>query len=152
MTRKLKLHISGQSMFEVVIALFIISMIIVGVVSLSTNSLSNSIYSRNKSLSGRYSQEAIEWLRSEREKDFESFVTHANTPTYCLDTLAWTNIGTCSSSEIIANTIFTREVAFSTYAVSGKNLIEASVTTFWNDSRGYHEARSVTNFGDIREK
>ena len=145
-------NIKGQSMFEVVIALFIISMIIVGVVSLSTNSLANSIYSRNKSLSGRYSQEAIEWIRSEREKNYSNFVTYATTPTYCLDTLAWTNIGTCSSSEVIPNTIFTREASFTTYAVSGKNLVEVDVTTSWTDSRGYHEAKSVTNFGDIREK
>ena len=38
----------GQSMFEVVIALFIIAMIIVGVVSLTTVSVSNSVFSKIK--------------------------------------------------------------------------------------------------------
>lgn len=143
---------SGQSMFEVVIALFIISMIVVGVVSLSTNSLSNTIFSRNKTLAGRYSQEAVEWLRSQREENVSLFLTNVATPTYCLQTLVWTNVGACNGTELIPGTIFTREVSFSSSSVSGKNIIEVDITTSWNDSKGYHETKSITNFSDIREK
>lgn len=139
-------------MFEVVIALFIISMIIIGIVSLSTISLSNSIFSRNKNLAGKYSQEAIEWLRSQREQDVSIFLTNIGTPTYCLQTLSWVNTGTCSSVEVIAGTIFRREVSFVTNTLSGKKITEANVITYWNDSKGYHEAKSVTNFNDIRQK
>lgn len=143
----------GQSMFEVVVALFIIAMIIVGVVSLSTNSLSNSIFSRNKSLAGKYSQEAIEWLRSQREEDVSIFIANIGvSPSFCLDTLSWINTGICNSTEVIPSTIFRREVNFVTTQISNKNIIEADVKTYWNDSRGYHEAKSVTNFNDIREK
>lgn len=145
-------NIKGQSMFEVVIALFIIAMIIVGVVSLSTTSLSNSIFSRNKTLAGRYSQEAIEWLRSQREENTALFLTNTATSLYCLQTLSWTNVGACSSAEVILGTIFTREVVFDLSVVSSKNIIEADVTTSWSDSRGYHEAKSITNFSDIRQK
>jgi Tfp pilus assembly protein PilV len=143
---------SGQSMFEVVIALFIISMIIVGVVSLSTNSLSNTIFSRNKTLAGRYSQEAVEWLRSQREENTSAFLLNVATSTYCLDNLSWMNAGSCGSSEVIPGTIFTREVSFGSSSISGKNIIEVDITTSWSDSKGYHEAKSVTNFSDIREK
>lgn len=142
----------GQSMFEVVIALFIIAMIIVGVVSLSTNSLSNSIFSRNKTLAGRYTQEALEWLRSQREEDLSIFLTNISTPTYCFTTLAWTNPGACGSGEVITGTIFSREAIFSSSVVSGKNIIEVDISTSWSDSRGYHEARTITNLSDIREK
>ncbi len=144
----------GQSMFEVVIAIFIIAMITVGIVSVSTNSLSNSIFSRNKTLAGKYSQEAIEWIRSEREKNPIGFITYSATAVYCLDsaTISLTNTGSCSAAEIIAGTLFKRELNFSTSDVSGKNIIEATVITSWNDSKGYHEAKSVTNFSDIREK
>lgn len=142
----------GQSMFEVVIALFIISMIIVGIVSLSTVSLSNSIFSRNKNLAGKYSQEAIEWLRSEREKDQSIFLINTQTAVYCLQTLEWINTGTCGSVEVIAGTIFRREISFITTTVSGKKITEAEAITYWNDSKGYHEAKSVTNFNDIREQ
>lgn len=144
---------AGQSMFEVVIALFIITMIIVGVVSLTTNSLSNAVFSKNKTLAGKFSQEAIEWLRFQREEDISLFLTNVtNSNRYCLQTLAWTNAGICSSSELITNTVFRREVVFTTSTVSGKKLIEADVVTYWTDSKGYHESKSVTNFTDIREK
>jgi Tfp pilus assembly protein PilV len=156
--RKFKLNIfkkadKGQSMFEVVIALLIISMIIVGVVSVSTTSLSNSVFSRNKNQAGKYSQEAIEWLRSQREQSSSTFATNVATANYCLQTLAWTNTGLCTSSEFIdGSTVFIREVTFSTSIVSTKTIVEASVVTYWNDAKGYHESKSVTNFGDIRER
>lgn len=144
----------GQSMFEVVIAIFIISMVIVGIVSLSTFSLSNSIFARNKNLAGKYSQEVIEWLRSEREKDASLFVEKLAMPIYCMSdtTLNWLNTGVCSGEEVITNTIFTRHLIFTVSLIDLKTIIEATAITSWTDSRGYHEAKSTTNFSDIREK
>lgn len=141
-------------MFEVILALFIITMIIVAVVILSTNSISNSLFSRSKTQASRYSQEAIEWIRSQRETNFETFSTATDTTTYCLNSNppSFANTGACTSSELISGTIFKRQVTFSKALVSGKTIIDATVVTSWNDSKGYHEARSVTNFGDIREK
>lgn len=146
---------SGQSMFEVIIALFIIAMIIVGVVSLTTISVSNSVFSRNKTLAGKYSQEAIEWLRSQREVNFSVFKTNA-TGTWCLSSLAFSSHSACGSS--IPGTIFKREVVFSTSqigvcpGVDCKNIINADVKTYWTDSKGTHQAVSTTEFTDIREK
>ncbi len=144
----------GQSMFEVVIAIFIISMVIVGIVSLSTTALSNSLFSRNKTLAGRYSQEAIEWVRSEREKDSAWFIERLTSPTYCLDnpSLNWSNTGVCGATEFITGTSFIRNLSFITSVIDTKNIILATVTTSWTDSKGKHEAKSVTNFSDIREK
>ena len=147
----------GQSMFEVVLALFIITMIIVAVVILSTNSISNSLFSRNKTIANRYSQEAIEWIRQEREADFAIFKTNA-TGSYCLQSplssSTWANTGTCGSSEIVTtDSIFTREVTFTNVVISASQTsIEATVTTSWNDSRGLHEAISKTEFTDIRDR
>lgn len=135
---------SGQSMFEVVIAIFIISMIIVGVVSLSTFSLSNSIFSRNKTLAGKYSQEAIEWLRSEREKDFAVFKTNA-VGTQCLNTLSLTT-PPCQ----LINNLFKRQVNFT--VTDNPTIIKAEVITSWDDSKGSHQATSTTEFTDIRER
>ncbi len=142
----------GQSMFEVVLALFIITMIIVAVVILSTASISNSLFSRNKTLANKYSQEAIEWLRSQRESNSATFITSANTPIYCLNSLVFTNVGLCSDAEIITGTIFKRELTFSKSVISTKNIISATIVTSWSDSKGLHQARAVTNFSDIREQ
>lgn len=144
----------GQSMFEVVLALFIITMIIVAVVILSTNAISNSLFSRSKTQASRYSQEAIEWLRNQRETNSEAFTTAASVPTYCLNNNPpdFGNVGSCTSVELIPNTILKRDLVFESSIVSGKTIINATVITSWEDSRGYHEVRAVTDFSDIREK
>lgn len=134
----------GQSMFEVVIALFIIAMVIVGIVSLSTVSLSNSLFSRNKTLAGKYSQEAIEWLRSQRETDFAAFKLNAS-GTRCLNTLAFT-IPPCQP----INSLFKRQVTFT--VTTNPTVIKAEVVTSWDDSKGTHQSTAVTEFTDIREK
>lgn len=137
-------------MFEVVLALFIIAMIIVGVVFLSTNSISNSLFSRNKTLASRYSQEAVEWLRSEREKDISLFVTRSGT--YCLDVLSWSKNRNCNATEIITSTILKRQVVITEDVSTTDTIIKAEVTTSWDDSKGTHQAKSITEFNDIREK
>ncbi len=147
-------QILGQSMFEVVLALFIITMIIVAVVILSTNSIANSLFSRSKTQASRYSQEAVEWLRNERETNSDDFVLATNTPVYCLSTNPpdFSNTGACSSNEVITGTIFKRQVTFTTSDVFSKSIINATIVTSWTDPKGYHEARAVTEFSDIREK
>lgn len=147
--------IKGQSMFEVVLALFIITLITVAVVLLSTKSIANSLFSRSKTQASRYSQEAIEWLRDQRETDIDAFLTYAATPIYCLNSNPPTfgNTGACSSSEIIPATIYKRQLSFETSSIGvGKTIILATVITSWEDSRGYHEVRAVTEFNDIRQE
>ena len=56
----------GQSLFEVVFAVAVSALIITAIVILAGNAVSNSTFSRNKALAGRFVQEAIEWLRKER--------------------------------------------------------------------------------------
>lgn len=142
----------GQSLFEVVMALAVVTLITVGIVILATNSIKNSTFSRNKTLSAKYAQEAIEWMRAERDKDISEFLNNVVIPVYCLDSLSWSNVDVCSSGEVISNTNLTREASFTTSLISGKNIIEAQVTVFWNDSQGYHEVRSTTSFADTREQ
>ena len=139
-------------MFEVVIAIFIMALIIVGVVILATNSIANSTFSKNKTLAGRYTQEAIEWLRGQRDAGMTLFKEKVSPTPYCLDTLVWTNTGTCGDAEIVAGTTFKRQLNLTESLISGKNVIEATVVVFWDDAKGNHEVRSVTNFTDIREK
>lgn len=148
--------LKGQSMFEVVIAIFIMALVIVGVVILATNSISNASFSKNKTLAGRYTQEAIEWLRGQRDADIIVFKTKIATSPYCLNTLTW-NAGACGSSEFIIDsatgtTIFKRRVDLTTSLINSKNIIEVTVIVSWDDSKGSHEVRSVTNFTDSREQ
>jgi Tfp pilus assembly protein PilV len=143
--------IKGQSMFEVVLALFIMALIIVGVVFLSTSSIANSAFSRNKTIAGRYSQEAIEWLRGQRDSNPALFITNA-TGTWCLSNLSFTSHIACGSSTFVTGTIFKRQVIFTEDGSTTDTIIKAEVQTSWTDSKGIHTAKSITEFTDIREK
>jgi len=140
-------NVKGQSLFEVLLALFIITLIIVAVVVLSTISISNSLFSKNKTLASKYTQEAIEWLRSEKESDINLFLGNT-TGTYCLEDLNFNNSGVCGELEIIPNTVFTRQMVF-TNDLSG--VISVIVTTSWTDSKGIHEVSTSTDFTDRRD-
>ena len=141
----------GQSLFEVVLALALSTLIIVALVSLVSSSIRNSSYSRNKTYATRYTQEATEWLRGQRDGDWDVFSTNflfCPTPPHvqCLDTLAWENCGTCSDTEFIGN-IFKREISFTDIEVDS---VTVEVKTYWSDSQGIHEVRSSTILTDWR--
>lgn len=144
----------GQSMFEVLVAIFIITLITVGVVVVSTTSVANATFSRNGTQAGRYAQEAIEWLRDEEAINTTLFKTRIAQSVYCLNNLAWGNTGICGSGEEVvgSNGVFKREVTLTTSVINTKNIIQATVKVYWVDSKGTHEVSSATNFSDIREK
>ena len=104
----------GQSLFELVVAIAISALIVVAMVSLATNSIKNSQFSKNKALASSYAQQATEWLRGERDSDFVAFKNNVELSMYpskrCLNNLVWT-INQCGS-EIMDGTPFKREVIF----------------------------------------
>lgn len=147
----------GQSLFEIVLALAIATIIIVAMVALASSAIRNSNFSKNKTLATRYSQEATEWLRGERDTDFDAFFTRAANPLFCLKSLSWTEatIGSCTDGQEIPGTIFKREVGFTrtTVLVGGlpKNVIGAEIKVYWQDAQGVHEVKSLTDYTDWRE-
>ena len=142
----------GQSLFEAVVALAISALIIVAVVALVSNSIRNASFSRNVTLASRYAQQATEWLRGQRDSDITTFSSNVLTPTWCINSLSWTQAGACGSSDFIQGTSFGRRVAFNLTTVNGKDFIEADVIVYWVDAQGYHEIRSATNFSDWRQR
>lgn len=144
---------SGQSLFEVVLALGVITAITVGIVSLTVVSIRNTSFSKNKTLAGRYAQEATEWLRSERDTDFNKFEDNVQTSPRCFPNLNWSGrVGTCLDADKIAGTPLFRDVTFSTNLVSGKTVIQADIRVYWDDAQGAHEVRSATSFSDWRQR
>ncbi|MEK7550712.1 MAG: hypothetical protein AAB535_02925 [Patescibacteria group bacterium] len=141
--------IKGQSLFEVVIALGISAVIITALVALVASSIRNTTFSKDKTVAGSLAQEAVEWLRNQRDQSITTFRTNAQ-GTRCLKILGWS--GACQSGDEIIGTKFMREAVFTTSQISGKTVIVATVKVYWSDSQGSREVRSVTNFTDWRER
>lgn len=143
---KLIKNTSGQSLFEVIIAIGITSAILVAIINTAILSVRNTSFSRNKTLASRYSQQASEWLRSQRDENWQTFTTYSDA-TWCLKDLDWTRARTCSDTDNITATPFKRELTLTTVSA---NQIDAKITVFWNDSQGYHEVKVSTYYTDWR--
>lgn len=143
---------SGQSLFEVVVAIAISALIIVTIVSLVSNSLRNATFSKNNAQAASYGQQATEWLRTQRDNDIATFITNTTIPIWCFKDLTWTTTGACLAAQNIPDTPFLREGHFSTSLVSGKMVIEADIVVSWTDSQGLHQVTSATSFTDWRQR
>jgi len=149
----MKIGKEGQSLFEVVLALGLATLIIVAIVSLATSSIRNTSFSRDKTIATRHAQEATEWLRGQRDEDWDIFSTNVvfcPTPPHvqCFDELIWGDCGSCGSTELI-DSKFTREFSFPSVAADS---ISAEVKVSWSDSQGLHEVRSSTILTDWRSQ
>lgn len=149
MINKLK---RGQSMFELLIAVFVIAITLTAVVSLVTNSISNTTFSRDRTLASKYTQEAVEWLREQRDADWGAFRNRASAggSTYCLHNLNW-NSGSCSDTQYIVDTNLRRQITL-LLSSSDPNTVEARVVTSWVDQSGTHESRITTYFTNWRTR
>lgn len=139
---------SGQSLFELVIALSVITMVMIALVALGTVSVRNVTLSKNRNLATRLNQEAVEWLRQQRDEDWGNFSTRAVTQYYCLSdpSLSWANFGQCGAGEKVGGTIFLRELEFTIVdPIPATETIRANIRVYWNDAQGYHETSS-SNF------
>ena len=133
----------GQSLFEVLVAVSIIALILVGVVSLSSRTVSVSRVSRDNSLATGHAQDAMEWLRTQRDEDWANLKD--NLGNSCINTLGTWGSFPCSST--ITGTPFSREVNINE---TSPGIMVVTVTVRWTDGSGSHNVTSTTRFTDWR--
>ena len=140
-------------MFELVVAIGLVSLILLALVGLATVSVRNASYSRNQAAAARLGQEAIEWMRSERDRGWNDFVSQVSlNPVRCIKTTDWDQdrVGKCQEGDQL-NGMFYREAGFTTADINGDSFfdrVEVLVTVYWTDSRGYHEIKNSIYYTD----
>lgn len=145
----------GQSLLELVVVIAISVILITAITKLSTVSVKNSTSSQDKAAAVRYAQEAIEWLRGERDNSWATFFGNSTTggSTWCLNALSW-NSGACGALEIITATNFKRQVLLTRKdldsSVAGYETVEAAITVSWPDGSGTRQTVITTQFTDWR--
>jgi len=127
--------LSGQSLFEVIVALALVTLIITAVVTLATSSIRNADFSRDNALATKYAQEAVEWMRQERDVSWSTFRTATLSKTQ-LGTLSWS-----AGTDVIPGTKFKRTMKFDH---DGDDSVTADVIVKWEDGNGVHEVKSRT--------
>lgn len=140
-------NIFGQSMFELILAIGIAAFVLTALVSLSTVSVRNTTSSKDNALANRYAQEAIEYIRSERDTvAWAGFIGTRSNRTWCMSSSppSWGASGVCGGTTI-GTTIYEREAVLSTVTlVNTADGVDVVVTVSWNDGQGSHEVRHQT--------
>lgn len=105
----------GFSLIEVLVFITILSLIFISAAILGTVSIRNSKSTENKIIASRYGEELLDWLRSQKEIDWLSFIELRSSDrgkTYCFNgepVASWPDLaGNCSNDQLI-DSLFKRE-------------------------------------------
>jgi len=134
----------GQSLLEVLIALAVATIVVLALVKAVTVAIRNASFARSQVSATKYAQEAMEWLRAERDKKWSDFSDRAGA-TYCLNQLSWPAPSGCLPSSFITDTSFQRELVLTDL---GLDKIEAKVEVSWEDAKGIHKSQLFSYFTD----
>lgn len=125
----------GQSLFELIIALAVTALVMIGIVSLTAVAVRNSTFARNETLANRNLLKASEWLRQQRDEYWTNLSD--NLGYSCLGDLNW--VSGCQ----IPGTVFSRDV---TLLQISPTTIKADITVTWTDAQGLHEVSTVAQY------
>lgn len=142
-----KVFEKGQSLFEIVLALGLITLILTAVVGLASLSIKNSSFSQLQTTATRHVETTMEWLREEKESDWTNFYTFASNSSnskWCFNNLSWADATLGECSDFISDTNFKREITFVTSLEPRE--VQVMVDVNWLDSSGYHEVSSTSDF------
>ena len=130
-------YIRGQSLYEVVFALGIVSLVLVAAIALSTTGVRNASFARNNSLATKYAQEGTEFLRQQRDINWLNF--RNQTGTRAMGRLVWPPGGSCQITEAPT---FCRQITMT----ASTDTVDAIVEVSWTDGQGTHRVRSATSY------
>ena len=135
---------SGQSLIEVLTALAVVLLVIVALIRATTISMRSSGFSKAQAQATAYAQEAIEWIRAERDKDWNGISSRAGL-TFCLnsESLSWSAEGVCPADDYLLGGRFKREATLTNIGGTG-NQIEVEVIVSWQEAGGEHHSQVNT--------
>lgn len=110
------------SLIEVLIFVTILVLFFVAAITVTTYSLRNMKINEHKVIATHFAEEGLEWVKSEKESDWQSFVNRdpssGSGTKYCLNSgLSWNNSGACSDYTLGLPPFFKREVTLTNSGV-----------------------------------
>ncbi|PIU36904.1 hypothetical protein CO005_00505 [Candidatus Roizmanbacteria bacterium CG_4_8_14_3_um_filter_34_9] len=119
---------TGFTLIEVLVFVTVLSLFFISAVTITTFSLRNLKIQEHKIIATRYAEESSEWVKQEKEDDWQVFASHNGT-NYCLNSLSWTN-GLCSTYSLGTPGFFKRDLILS---ISGNptDKITTVLTVSW---------------------
>lgn len=133
----LKRSAGGFSLVEMLVFVAVVSIFFTIAASVASYLIRNAVTNERKIVASHYSEELMEWLRSEKDVDWGSFLRNANlsnTSTVCFNDLSWSD--SCSKID----NLYSRQAAFeAVYSGSVIYQVKVRVGTSWDEARGVNE-------------
>ncbi|MEX1052549.1 MAG: type II secretion system protein, partial [Patescibacteria group bacterium] len=122
---------SGFTLLEVLVVLGILSVFLLAAITISIVSVRNLKSSENKLLGTRYAEGLMEWVRGEKDADWDVFITKQGLWCFNEEEIIWPiTTGNCAGQEKIKQ-IFDREVTLTYDDLSERVVVNVKV--FWNE-------------------
>lgn len=115
---------SGFSLVEVLIFVTILSLFFIVVAAATTSSLRTTKINERKILASRYAQEVVQWLKGQKDINWDSFVAYSSVggTTYCFNSTpiaSWPSSGSCLAFTGLDPAIYKRNVTLTSIDCSG---------------------------------
>ena len=125
----------GFSLVEVLVFITILSLFFIVAVTITTFNIRNMKIQEHKILATRYGEEAVEWIKQEKEDDWQLFKTYGN-PTgsainYCLNSLDWNTKTDCGNNYTLGLPNIFKRVLIITNSGNPVDSASVNLTTSW---------------------
>ena len=117
---------TGQALVEVVFAIGMMALVVIGLIKVSTIALKNAQFAKNQARATEYARKAMEEVRQERDQNPIDF---------------WNRMGTFETD--LGND-FTEKVKYNEIVPDQKMRVE--VLIIWEDAKGEHDSELITYF------
>ncbi len=143
-------YLKGFSLIEVMVFVTVLSLFFISAVSVTTFILRNMLVQEHKIIATRYAEEAIEWLKQEKEDDWSVFTSHdtGSGTTYCLNTLDFNTTSDCGTNYVLGPpNIFKRVLIITNSGSPVVDNVAVNLTVSWleNGSEQKVIIKSVSN-------
>ncbi|HIH11686.1 TPA: hypothetical protein HA241_05830 [Candidatus Woesearchaeota archaeon] len=143
----------GSTLIEVLIAIAVVVLVLITIAASGTLVTKNRRFSSDQALATKYSQAALEWVKSMRNTMgwtafYETVVAKGNpSSTICVNTLPASSaefaalaVGACQPTDVITGTAYQRSVQFSVISASE---IEGTGLVDWTDNNATHQTKTT---------
>lgn len=129
------------SLIEVLVFTTILTIFFIAALSITVFFLKNFKNEQYKIIATHLLEEANEWIKEEKEKDWIEFLSHGNNQgiTYCLENLNWNNQGNCQNYNLGTPNIFKREIVIRNISDSS---VETNISVYWLETNGKNKISS----------
>lgn len=125
----------GFSLVEVLVFVTILGLFFVAAISVTTFSLKNMKIDEHKIIATHFAEEGLEWINSEKENDWETFVlkdTSSGTGTlYCINSLDWSTAHLCGENYILGTPPFFKREVTLTNSGNPTSQVNIKVVVSW---------------------